>query len=78
MEKPIVESEEISEERVAGVDENQDIDNFNECLCASASELIPKSRGKMMRRAVPWWTEECNSSIRARNRAFRLLKRTHN
>ncbi len=67
---------------MAAIDSNQDIDIFNEKVYAvileAASELIPKSKGKMTRKAVPWWTDKCSKAVRERNTAFKLLKRTHN
>ncbi len=67
---------------MAAIDSNQDIDIFNEKVYAvileAASELILKSKGKMTRKAVPWWTDKCSKAVRERNTAFKLLKRTHN
>lgn len=32
----------------------------------------------MNRKPVPWWTEECSKIIKERNKAFKILRRTHN
>lgn len=32
----------------------------------------------MRRKAVPWWTEDCSKAVKTRNKAFRILKNTHN
>lgn len=72
--------EEICEERMVAIDSNQEIDILNEKVCAiieAASESIPKIKGKMTRKAVPWWTVTCSKAVRDRNKAFKLLKRTH-
>lgn len=74
--------EELCEEKMVAIDSKEDIDIFNEKVCAvileAALESIPKSKGKMTRKAVPWWTEKCSKVVKDRNKAFKLLKRTHN
>lgn len=72
--------EEIYEERMVAIDSNQETDILNEKVCAiieAASESIPKNKGKMTRKVVPWWTDKCSKAVRDRNKAFKLLKRTH-
>lgn len=32
----------------------------------------------MRRKAVPWSTEDCSKAVKTRNKAFRILKNTHN
>lgn len=57
---------EICEERMVAIDSNQEIDILNEKVCAiieAASESIPKSKGKMTRKAVPWWTDKCSKAV---------------
>lgn len=44
----------------------------------AAIATIPKSSGKLVRKAVPWWCSKCKEVVKERNRAFRRLKRTHN
>ncbi len=64
------------------IDLNQDIDKiddkFREVVVRAANLSIPRSKGKMNRKPIPWWTEECSKIIKERNRAFKRLKRTHN
>jgi len=43
----------------------------------AAMDTIPKSSGKLVKKAVPW-SVECEKLVKERNRAFRKLKRTHN
>ncbi len=47
-------------------------------LLKAANESIPKSNGQMKRKMVPWWTEECSAVVKERNKALRILRRTHN
>ncbi len=44
----------------------------------AAENSIPKISNRKERKLVPWWTEECQQAVRTRNKAFRLVKRTHN
>uniref|UniRef100_A0A671TUX8 Reverse transcriptase domain-containing protein n=1 Tax=Sparus aurata TaxID=8175 RepID=A0A671TUX8_SPAAU len=44
----------------------------------AAMASIPKSSGKLVRKAVSRWNAKCEEAVRERNRAFRRLKRTHN
>ena len=44
----------------------------------AAVNSIPKSTGQYRRPPVPWWSDECQSAIRARNAALRRLKRRPN
>lgn len=43
----------------------------------SAIESIPKASGCRNKKNMPWWDENCKQAIKARNRAFRLLKKHH-
>ncbi|CAJ1057684.1 RNA-directed DNA polymerase from mobile element jockey [Xyrichtys novacula] len=67
--------EELHEEQWTGVDE------WNERVVAaiiqSADGTIPKVSGGRSVKSVPWWDNNCRQAIRARNRAFRLLKKQH-
>ena len=47
-------------------------------LIEAANQSISKSKGRMNRKAVPWWTEECSKVVRERNIALGKLRRTHN
>ncbi len=51
---------------------------FREVVLKASHLAIPKSKGKINRKPVPWWTEECSKIIKERNKAFTILKRTHN
>lgn len=62
------------------IDLNQDIEEidekFREVVLKAAYLSIPKSKGKMNKKPVPWWSEECSKFIKERNKAFKMLKRT--
>lgn len=74
--------EEMCEAGLIAIDSNQGIDNLNGKVCAvileAVAETIPRSKGIMKRKAVPWWTDKCGKAVRDRNKEFKLLKRTHN
>lgn len=57
------------------IDLSQDIEEveekFREVVLKAAKLSIPRSKGRMKRKAVPWWTEECSKGIKERNRAFK-------
>lgn len=63
------------------VKEGNDIEKFEtdirQSIYLSARAAIPKNTGKGKRKAVPWWSEQCEEAIKNRNRAFKVLKRTH-
>lgn len=44
-------------------------------LYESAEETIGKSTG--MKKMVPWWSEGCKEAIKARNKAFKVIKLNH-
>ncbi|KAK7899409.1 hypothetical protein WMY93_020262 [Mugilogobius chulae] len=73
---------EISEQLLGEVDVSQDVDEVNHVFCSkivqAASRAIPKSKGTMKRVAVPWWTPECTAAIKERNKAYRILEKSHN
>ena len=64
------------------IDLNEDIEEIDKkleiTLLEAAKQSISKSKGRMKRKAVPWWTDECSKIVKERNRALRLLRRTHN
>lgn len=71
-----------SKELLLRIDDSLDVENLNSevsysIICA-AEGAIPKSKPKTLTRIVPWWNEKCRQAVKDRNRAFRLLKRTHN
>ena len=53
-------------------------EEVSSAMYEAAMESVPRSKGKMKRKAVPWWTEQCGKAVKQRNKAFRELKRTHN
>lgn len=61
--------------------QEDDIDKYEnevrQSIFLAAMATIPKSTGKGMRKAVPWWDEACSKAIKVRNQAFKMLKRTH-
>jgi len=46
-------------------------------IIAVADATIPKSKPKCLNKIVPWWSRECTEVVIERNKAFRLVKRTH-
>lgn len=46
-------------------------------IIQSAEETIPKSNGTKRTKSVPWWNDNCSKAIKARNKAFRELKKLH-
>ncbi len=44
----------------------------------AADGSIPRSNHRRNKKLVPWWTEECRLAVKNRNRAFKLVKNTHN
>ncbi|KAJ8375895.1 hypothetical protein SKAU_G00064750 [Synaphobranchus kaupii] len=50
------------------------VEGLTDVFIGAANRAIPVRRGKGVRRAVPWWTDECSEAVRARNQAFRALR----
>jgi len=73
---------ELSEEWLSCVDGSENIEvltrEIRSSIIAAANATIPKSKPKLLNKIVPWWSRECKEAIKERNKAFRLLKRTHN
>jgi len=73
---------ELSEEWLSCVDGSENIEvltrEIRSSIIAAANATIPKSKPKLLNKIVPWWSRECKEDIKERNKAFRLLKRTHN
>ena len=71
----------VSEENMLRIEKHDDVDILNEevssAMYEAAMESIPRSKGKMRRKAVPWWTEQCSDAVKQRNKAFRELKKSH-
>ncbi len=72
----------ICEREIGEIDLNGDIEGIEEKFKATlldvAKQTISRSKGRMKRKAVPWWTDECGKVVKERNKALRLLRRTHN
>ncbi len=47
-------------------------------IITAALESVPKSQGKIKRKEVPWWNDECKKEVRNHHKAFKVMKRTHN
>ena len=61
------------------MEEGEEVDKkFRAILIEVAKQTISKSKGTMKRKAVPWWTDECSAAVKERNKALKVLKRTHN
>ncbi|XDV52299.1 hypothetical protein PO909_021042 [Leuciscus waleckii] len=70
---------EIEMDKIDLNEEIEEIDkNIRTTILQVAKETISKSKGKMKRKAVPWWTEECGKIVKERNKALRLLRKNHN
>jgi exonuclease III len=75
--------QEICEKRclTLQVENQMDVNIFNNKLVneiiQSAEEIIPKSTGVRCTKNVPWWNNDCKEAIKARNKAFRQLKKHH-
>lgn len=55
------------------------LDNENkEGVMLAETEAIPKSKGKGGRKAVSWWDDKCREAVTNSNKAFKVMKRTHN
>ncbi len=58
-----------------------EINEFNNALVneiiLSAEETIPKSKGNRKCKNVPWWNDECSKAVKARNKAFKYVKKYH-
>lgn len=46
-------------------------------LYESAEETIGKSTGMRKKKMVPWWSEVCKEAVKARNKAFKVIKSNH-
>lgn len=71
-----------SDRCLSQIEYNDDIETLEnkikKGIITAAMESIPKSKGKVKRKIVPWWDEECKEAVRNRNKAFKIMKRTHN
>lgn len=73
---------EISESNLKNINREQDVEllngNVREAIIGSARQTIVRKEGMKRRKLVPWWNDECRDVIRKRNKAFKVLKNTHN
>uniref|UniRef100_A0A3B5QKI5 Reverse transcriptase domain-containing protein n=1 Tax=Xiphophorus maculatus TaxID=8083 RepID=A0A3B5QKI5_XIPMA len=71
--------EDMSENRLINIDINKSINELNlevsKSIIEVAKEAIPKGKGIKKKRIVPWWNIECTMAIKARNKAFKTLKK---
>lgn len=51
---------------------------FTEIMTVAAKASIPTSKGRENKVLVSWWTEECQTAGKERNKAFQLFQRTLN
>ncbi len=72
----------LSEESLSRIDVSGNIDETNKqitsAIIMAADGSIPRSNQRRNKKLVPWWTEECRLAVKNRNRAFKLVKNTHN
>uniref|UniRef100_A0A3B3Q2D7 Reverse transcriptase domain-containing protein n=1 Tax=Paramormyrops kingsleyae TaxID=1676925 RepID=A0A3B3Q2D7_9TELE len=52
--------------------------NVRQGIMTAALESVPKSQGKIKRKEVLWWNDECRKAVQNRNKAFKVMKRSHN
>ena len=75
------EFKEICEKEMAEIDIKEGVDQLNmsvgRVMIEAAERSIKRKEGKNKKRMVPWWNKECGEAIKARNKAFRGLKRNH-
>lgn len=68
---------EISDVYIRSVQETNDVERneieLRQSIYTAVITAIPRSSGKLVRKAVPWWSGKCEEVIRERNRAFRRL-----
>lgn len=71
----------ICEQEMDKIDLNEDIEEIDTkmtvTILEAANQTISKSKGRMKRKAVPWWTEECGRAVKERNKALKVLRRSH-
>ena len=58
------------------IDSEKGVDEWNRSLSEvfwdAAVKSFPKKKVRVRGVMVPWWTEECNSAVRDRNRAYKI------
>lgn len=55
---------------------NTIVGEFITLITEAAKQAIPQTTGKVMKRQVPWWNEECTNAIKEKKRAFRKFKKS--
>ena len=55
---------------------NTIVGEFITLITEAAKQAIPQTTGKVMKRQVPWWNEECTNAIKENKRAFRKFKKS--
>lgn len=60
----------ISSVQETNNDERNEIE-LRHSIFMAAMAAIPKSSGKLVKKAVRWWNVQCEEAVRERNRAFR-------
>lgn len=72
----------ICEEEMDKIDLGEEIETIDRkirtSLIEAAIKTIPRSKGKMKKKAVPWWTEECSKVVKDRNALFKILRKNVN
>lgn len=56
------------------IEEEHDINKITNAVYEAASNNIPKTKGIMKKRKVPWWNKEVKTSISNRRKALRKLR----
>lgn len=64
---------------VGWVDSEGDVEGWNRSICGmlmgAAGGSILKKEGFKRRKIVPWWNKDCDAAVRARNKAYRRLRK---
>ena len=53
------------------------IKSFKTVIRDAAKQSISRSKGRLKRKAVLWWTDKCGQVVKERNKALGILRRTH-
>lgn len=72
---------EMSYVYLSEVQESNDIEyvkQMQQGIHMAAEIAFLKIAGSLKRKAVPCWDDKCGDAVKNRNRAFRVLKWTHN
>lgn len=73
---------EVSDDMLADIDISTDVEtlslNITAGILSAAVSTIPRTKPRELGKIVPWWNNECRQVVKGRNKAFKVLKRTHN